>query len=265
MLTFVVRFRTAQFKLHFQKLARRTYLIPPPSAVAGLFGAILGIPRDELRGFCERNRILAGADLRSLGGLYVTLTRIHKFDRSSKEILQLLNEWSLHKPSKGRKIEDVYKDMMGLLPLKESEELFEPEYKFAIAATDSVVREGFRRLHELDFEYEIFGGNDYNFVDHIGEPREARLYKTRKGSGYCPTEELQSIEARNYTIIMDADHFHKEPAVSPPFLMSAPMGSQMERFTFAYGATLLTKTDRDAVDDGESTIFVYDPTKYLVP
>ena len=47
-LTFIIQFQTAQFKKHLLKLFRGTYLIPPPSVVAGVFGAILGVDRLSL-------------------------------------------------------------------------------------------------------------------------------------------------------------------------------------------------------------------------
>jgi len=264
-LTFVVRFQTAQFKTHFQKLVRKTYLIPPPSAVVGLFCAILGISRNKLKNFCKEKNILAGAELRSLEGYYTTFSRIFKLDRNYKDIIELLNEWSSHKPTGKRQLRDVYKDIAGLTPIKESEELFKPEYKFAIAANNEIVKEGLRRIRELDFEYDIFGGNDYHFVEYIGDAREAHLIKSREGSGYCPTEDVQRIKAQNYTIITDAKYSLRNGGLRPPIVIFAPIGPKMKTFAFVHGASIITTLKKDAVYDGESTIFVYDPTRCLVP
>jgi len=258
-LTFVVGFQTAQFKVHVQKLARRTYLIPPPSAVAGLFGAILGVPRDQLKDYCRRRRMLTGAELRSLEGCYTATSRIFKFDRDEKGIRRLLERW-LKKPTDVQ----VYKDIVGLMPLKESEELFRPEYKFAVAAEDDVIDEGLRRIRKLDFEYEIFGGNDYHFVHYIGDAREAHLIKSKKGSGYCPAEEVHSIDAREYEIITATSRL-SERNVRFPVVISAPIGPEMEIFTFVYKANIAAKSERYAVQDGESTIYVFDPARCFVP
>lgn len=266
MLTFRVRFQTAQFKVHFQKLTRKTYLIPPPSAVIGLFGAMLGISRNELKDFCKKQNVLAGAKLCSLQGYYTTISRIFKFDRSSKEIIELLKEWSSRRPAgKKRQLREVYKDIVGLTPLKESEGLFRPEYKFAIAARDKVVKEGLRRIRELNFEYDIFGGNDYHFVEYIGNAREARLVKTREGSGYHQTDHIQSIKAQNYTIIANTKYSISEGFLRLPTIIFAPVGPEMETFAFVYGANIVTTSEKNAVYDGESTIFVHDPTRCLIP
>jgi len=258
-LTFVIGFQTAQFKVHVQKLSRRTYLIPPPSAVAGIFGAILGVPRKELKNYCRKQKLLVGAELRSLEGYYTTISRIFKFDRDEKGIKRLLEKW-LRKPMDVR----IYKDIVGLMPLKESEELFRPEYKFAIAAEDEVIDEGLRRIRELNFEYDIFGGNDYHFVHYIGDAREARLIRSKEGTGYCPAKDVYSINAQEYEIIA-ANSCLSERGISLPVVISAPVGPVMDVFTFVYKASIITKSERYAVQDDESTIFVFNPTRCLVP
>jgi len=258
-LTFIIRFQTAQFKVHFQKLTRRTYLIPPPSAVAGIFCGILGVPRNELKDYCEAQKILVGAELRRLEGFYTTISRIFKFDRDERGLVRLLNKWS-KTPRDGR----VYKDIVGLMPIKESEELFRPEYKIAIAANDEVISEGLRRLRNLDFEYEVFGGNDYHFVDYIGDPNEARYVKSKEGSGYCPAEDLQSIKSQEFRVVINCKHLSRTNA-QLPIVMFSPVGPEMRCFVFAYGARLVTKSERSAVKDEDSTIFVYDPVRCIIP
>lgn len=257
--TFIVRFRTAQFKLHFQKLARRTYLIPPPSAVAGIFGAILGVERNKLEAFCEENSVMTGAELRNLEGYYITLSRIFKFDRDARDIVRLLEEFWTHTPRGKRTLESVYKDVYGLMPIKESEELFKPEYKLAMVARNELVKKVLRRLRAFDFEYEIFGGNDYHLVEHMGKPREARVIKSKRGRGYCPASELEKIEALNYKIILNTKNSFSKSNLQPPIVFFADVGLQLKTFAFVYGANIITKTERDAVQDEESTIYVYRP------
>lgn len=263
-LTFVVRFQTAQFKLHFQKLARRTYFIPPPSAVAGFFGAIMGVERSELRNFCKKQSVLVGAELRHLEGFYITISRIFKFDRDKNGIVQLLEEFLSRKPIGKRGLENVYKDMLGLLPLKESEELLKPEYKFAIVAKDIVVKECLRRILEFDFKYDVFGGNDYHFVEYIGNVREGHLIKSKEGSGYCPAKYLGRIKSEAYTIITDTTYIPTSGIPQTPIVIFAQVGPRMEDFAFVYRANIVTNQEINAVSDGESTIFVYDPRGYLV-
>lgn len=258
-LTFIARFRTAQFKVHFQKLARRSYLIPPPSAVAGLFGAIMGVPRDKLKAFCEEQRILTGAELRNLEGYYVTVSRIFKFDRDKADVISLLEKWS-----RNPRDAETYKAIVGLMPLKESEELFKPEYKFAIAGKDEVIEECLRRVQELNFEHDIFGGNDYHFVEYIGGAREASLTKSKKGCGYCLAEDVQQIDAQEYNVVFDSERLVKGGVARLPVVVFAPVGPKARTFLFVYGASIVAKSNRDAVQDGESTIFVFDPSECLV-
>jgi len=262
-LIFTVRFQTAQFRVHHQKLTRRTYLIPPPSAVAGFFGAILGISRTRLRNFYEEKKLLAGAELCKLGGYFTTISRIYKFDRDAREIRKLLEEWLLRKHK--RNLVDIYKDMMGLMPLKESEELFSPEYRYAIVANDEVIEEGLRRIETLDFEYDVFGGNDYHFVEYIGDAHEAKIVKSSKGRGYCPKNFFAKVESRNYRVILNSEHTLKENDEHLPIVLFETIGPEVETFVFVFRAEIITNREIDAAQDERSTIFVYDPVRYLVP
>jgi CRISPR-associated Cas5-like protein len=231
-LTFKIRFLTAQFKDHTSKLTRRTYLIPPPSVVAGVFGAILGLKRKELAELSKG--MLAGAELRSLNGRIVTLARIFKFEEEGP-----------------------------ISTIKESEELYMPEYKFAVASCDeSLMDEGIRRLRDFDFQYEIFGGNDYHFVEFIGEPRIAKMDRSREGYGYCPREYFERIEAESFNIAYDTSAI--EGTRSPIVMPVTFLANVNKEFVQAYGAKIITKRELNVVDDGESKIFVYEVSPFLV-
>jgi CRISPR-associated Cas5-like protein len=249
-LTLEIEFQTAQFKMHHLILSRRTYLIPPPSAVAGFFCAILGVHRKEMKKFCVDKKILAGAELRGLKGVFTSVSRIFKFDCGLEEVITRLEEWTLHKPRsrKNRTLADVYKDIVGMTPLKESEELFEPKYKFGIAGEQGTIEKILERLQSLDFEYDIFGGNDYHFIKTVGEVKRAELVKSTRGAGYCPVDQLRCFELQ------------KDKS---PIITFAPVGKKLKTFVFCYGITILAKDEIDAVRDAESTIFVYNPTEYL--
>jgi CRISPR-associated Cas5-like protein len=231
-LTFKVRFLTAQFRDHTSKLTRRTYLIPPPSAVAGIFGAILGLKRKELAELSKE--MLAGAELKSLNGRIVTLARMFKF-----------------------------KEKGPLLTIKESEELYMPEYKFAVASSnESLIDEGMRRLRDFSFEYEIFGGNDYHFIEFIGEPKTAKMDRGREGCGYCPREDFERIESETFNIAFDTRAIEetRNPIVMPVMFLA----NVNKEFVQVYGAKIVTKRELDVVDDGESKIFVYEVSPFLV-
>lgn len=253
-LTFKVHFLTAQFKDHASKVTRRTYLIPPPSAVAGFFGAILGLRREELAKLAKN--ILAGAELKSLGGRIVTLSKIYKFDRPTSGLLALIEEYY-------RDRSKVWRDIQGLSPITESEELYMPEYKFAIASSnESLVEEGVRRLREFDFEYDVFGGNDYHFVYCVGDPRPAKVYDSREGCGYCPREDLERIEAESYNVMFNANAIG--PAKSPIVMPVTFLAKVNAEFVQVYGAKIIAKKELTVVDDGESKVFVYEVDPFLV-
>jgi len=253
-LTFKIRFLTAQFKDHISKMTRRTYLIPPPSAVAGTFGAILGLDRAK---FVELSKdMLAGAELRSLNGRITTLARIFKFDRPTSQLLSLIRKY-YEASYKNRK------EIEGLLTVKESEELYMPEYKFAVASNnESMLEEGMKRLRDFDFEYEIFGGNDYHFVEFVGDPRPARVYNSKEGYGYCPREDFERLETDSFNMVYDISAIEgtKHPIIMPITFLANVNADYMQ----VYGAKIIARRELTIVDDGESKIFVYEVNPFLV-
>ncbi|MCS7105605.1 MAG: CRISPR-associated protein Cas5 [Thermofilaceae archaeon] len=255
-LTFVVRFTTAQFKDHMQKLVRRTYLIPPPSAVAGFYGAILGLSRSDLKNLSKK--IWAGAELRRFDGRGVSLARLFKFSQPADRLKTHLEAYF-----NGSRDKEILKEIQGLQTIKESEELFMPEYKFAIASTnEKLIDEGLERIRNYDFEYEVYGGNDYHFVEYISDPRLAQVSKSLEGCGYCPREDFEHVLADQYSIVRDID-FVKElthPIVIPVMFLA----DVRKEFIQVYGAKIRVKRELDAVDDGESKIFVYNLEPFFV-
>ncbi len=254
-LTFIVRFLTAQYKDHMQKMTRRTYLIPPPSAIAGMFGALLGLKREELHEIS--GEMLAGAELKFLGGRAITSARIIKIDHPLSGLISLLRRYY-----NGERSKDLIKDIQGLFTLKESEELYMPEYKFAIASSsETLIEEGLRRLKEYDFEYDVFGGNDYHIVEFIGEPKRAELEKSSEGYGYCRREDFGRIEAESFNVVWSAKTLRGE---STPIVMPVKfLANVKEEFIQVYGAKILLKKEQDVVNDGESKIFVHKIKPFL--
>jgi hypothetical protein len=235
-------------------MTRRTYLIPPPSAVAGTFGAILGLDRAK---FVELSKdMLAGAELRSLNGRITTLARIFKFDRPTSQLLSLIRKY-YEASYKNRK------EIEGLLTVKESEELYMPEYKFAVASNnESMLEEGMKRLRDFDFEYEIFGGNDYHFVEFVGDPRPARVYNSKEGYGYCPREDFERLETDSFNMVYDISAIEgtKHPIIMPITFLANVNADYMQ----VYGAKIIARRELTIVDDGESKIFVYEVNPFLV-
>lgn len=72
-----ITFSEALFKMHYTKGFRETYPIPLPSSVAGIFGALLGIERDEIKE--NFNDCLFGAKLLYYKGLNPEITSYIQF------------------------------------------------------------------------------------------------------------------------------------------------------------------------------------------
>jgi hypothetical protein len=242
-------------------MTRRTYLIPPPSAVAGIFGAVLGLNRAKLVELSKD--MLAGAELRSLNGRITTLARIFKFDRPASQLLTLIRKYYEASYKNREDREKVMKDIEGLLTIKESEELYMPEYKFAVASNNEpLLEEGMRRLRDFDFEYEIFGGNDYHFVEFVGDPRPARVYNSREGYGYCPREDFERLETDSFNIVYDISAVEgtKYPVILPVTFLANVKADYIQ----VYGAKIIASRELAIIDDGESKIFVYEVNPFLV-
>ncbi|MGC8910415.1 MAG: CRISPR-associated protein Cas5, partial [Fervidicoccaceae archaeon] len=134
-LTFRLSFETAQFKKHLIKLYRDTYIAPLPSAILGIVGAIVGVRRRELKEFACKKGILAGAVLLTYEGTVNETMTVVK-----------MKNWREY-----------------IRTPKRSVLLYRPEYKVAVASSSQkLMKELEERISRLDFEFEIFGGNDYN-------------------------------------------------------------------------------------------------------
>lgn len=217
-LTFDISFETAQFRKHLLKMYRDTYMMPLPSTIAGMVGAIFGIRRRALKGFVSERKILAGVAMLGFEGLI-----------NEMAILLKMKEWR-------ELIRTPVKNVI----------LFRPKYRIAVASKDdSFLGELKERLVKLDFEFEIYGGNDYNFVSWIGKPREARLSLSSEGEGICKLDDLESIEGSG-TLYMDDVN-----------------DGEVSRYAFGLDISIRTMRPLPVVEDGEHKIFVHDPSKFL--
>ncbi len=217
-LTFKVSFETAQFKKHLIKLYRDTYIAPPPSAILGMVGAMVGVRRRELREFSCEKGILTGAVLLSYEGTVNETMTVVK-----------MKDWSKYIRTPKRNVL-----------------LYKPEYKVAVASPDlELMKELGERISRLDFEFEIFGGNDYNFASWIGDVRRARLVRTKEGHGYCRLEDLEGIDGSGTLHIDEVNE------------------SGVVKYAFGQGVTLKLRKEALAVDDGQDSILVHESWKFL--
>ena len=234
-LTFKISFFTAQFRKHHVKLYRDTYLMPLPSTIAGIIGAILGIRRRELKNFARNVNLYCGAELIGYDGYVHELARIFKFPRAKiSEIVKRLRD-----PKAARELQPIYKSIS----------LYEPKYKIAVALRNKEIYDDLlRRLRELDFVFDIFGGNDYNFVKDIWDIREARFARSSVGRGYCSSMHFKSVSSGSEVIIVG----------------DMVLANVKEKFIFTHGGDVFLKTEKEVVDDGESRIFVHPAEIFLV-
>jgi len=209
--------------------------MPLPSTICGIIGAILGVNRRDLKEFASKVDLHCGAELIKFDGYISEIARIFKFPK--QKILDIVKK--LKDPKKAKELQPLYKSIM----------LYRPQYKLAIALNDEdVYFKIIRRLKTLDFKYEIYGGNDYNFVENIWEIKEAKLITTNIGQGYCLGKDFNDVLIKDESMI----------------LSDIVLADIKDRLIFAYGAEICTKGKIKAVDDGESKIFVHQASKFLV-
>ncbi len=216
-LAFTLIFETARFGGRRMGHLGGTYLAPPPSAVAGMVGAILGVMRGNLGDFACEKGLLTGAALLGYQG------RV--------EDAMVLRE--LEGGGRSRSVERISL-------------LYRPTYRVAVASPDDdLIGELEGRIGRLDFDYGLFGGNDYNFLAWIGDLKRGRLVRTRRGIGYCRLSDLMGFEGDGSIQI---DEVRGDEAVS---------------YAFGHGVVLRLARDHLAVDDGGERILVHESWRFL--
>jgi hypothetical protein len=156
----------------------------------------------------------------------------------------------------------VYEEVREILTIKEEQALFRPTYKFAFASSkESLINEAISRLKNLDFEYDVFGGNDYHFVEYIGDVKTASVEASREGSGYCPREYFENIKAYSYSAVPDLSRLKhlKTPLIVPATFLADIHAEYIQVF----GAEIITSKELLVVNDGDSKVFVYKVKPFL--
>ncbi|MCS7102304.1 MAG: CRISPR-associated protein Cas5 [Candidatus Korarchaeum sp.] len=216
-LTFRMSFETAQFRKHLVKFYRDTYLLPLPSAVAGIVGAVLGVRRPELAIKGKTLELKTGSMMLGYEGLISETMTVIK-----------MKGWR-------EAIRTPKRNVM----------LFRPSYKLAIASSnDEMIGELADRLRKMRFEFDPFGGNDYNFLSYIGDVREAKLVRTDRGYGCSRLSELRGIEGSGLVQVDEVND------------------GNVTKYAFGYRVSFLVREGL-AVDDGEHQILVHDAHSFL--
>ncbi len=158
-----IAFEEAMFRMHLTKAFRDTYLAPLPTSVAGMFGALLGLRRDDV--FPKFKGFMFGS-------------RLVKYKGKSKEYATLLQLKS------SRAYTSTQIPMFILV---------EPEYEIVIAGPDKEIEEMYGRLID-GFQYFPYGGSsDYLAVDvRLIGMDEPSIGKTIQN--YAPVDNVEDIK-----------------------------------------------------------------------
>ena len=92
-LTFLVSFFRSHFKRHETKKFRSTYILPPPTVVWGIVGAVLGVERDGLIDFVKENNLSVGAELCSFKGLDVEKATLMSWDEGERTFIRTVEDF----------------------------------------------------------------------------------------------------------------------------------------------------------------------------
>ncbi len=209
--------------------------MPLPSTIAGLIGAILGIRRKFLIEFVKQKDMHCGAELIGFDGYISEYVRFFKFPKKRKsEILKLLED-----PKKRKELMPVYKSLS----------LFQPKYRIAIAVNDEDLRDELMyRLRNFEFVYDVYGGNDYNFVDRIWAIKKAKILTSDRGRGYCSIDDFKSVEPDGKAIISS----------------DVVLANVKKKFVFVCYGEIILKNKLLVVQDDESRVIVHKASPFLV-
>jgi len=155
-----ISFFEAFFKVHYTKGFRLTYPIPLPTTVAGMFGAFLGIERDELAK--EFGEMLFGAKLVNYDGM--------------------ISENATYLQYKARPVK-------GTAPLLI---INNPTYLIAIASDEKKIEYVKERLNE-SVEYLPYGGQNDFFVKDWKILGIEDVTKSNEITNYAPQDWVKNI------------------------------------------------------------------------
>jgi CRISPR-associated protein Cas5 subtype I-B len=171
-------FSEALFKTHYTKGFRQTYPIPLPTSVAGIFGALLGIRREEV---IERFKdYLFGAKLLSYKGMYQENTSYIQY--------------------KGKPIRGVATTII----------INNPSYLIALIAKDNEVEKIYKKMKEDGITYFPYGGQNDFFVEEIKLRRIMDVNeKNTLIENYAPQDFVEKIELEKNTELQILPVRHK--------------------------------------------------------
>ena len=159
--TFSISFFTAHFKRHETKKFRSSYLLPPPTVIWGIIGAMFGVEREELSKFARENNLIVGAELLDFKGLVTEKATLMPWDKENRTFM--------------RTVEDF-------------EFLIEPCYRIGVCAKEELIEELKKRIEKRDFEFDIYGGISDCFLKDIKNENGAICMEGNEAKGMIPAE-----------------------------------------------------------------------------
>jgi len=173
-----IAFFEALFKSHYTKGFRLSYLIPLPTSVAGMFGAMLGIPRTDVGR--EFKDFMFGAVIIKHKGIV----------RENVTFLQ---------NKAGKTVKGVAKTFI----------INEPDYVIAMAG-DSIKLENFRIRLDEKLCYLPYGGQndffprDYRIFKDLEEVEDSNLVRN-----YAPSDWVESLKTNGVSELQILPVMHK--------------------------------------------------------
>jgi len=157
--TFLISFFTAHFKRHETKKFRSSYILPPPTAIWGIIGAIFGVEREELNKFARENNFIVGSELCAFKGLATEKATLMPYDTGNRIFI--------------RTIEDF-------------EFLIQPSFKIGVYAKTDMIEELKQKIEKRYFEFDIYGGISDCFLKDIKNEESAEFAEKTDVRGMIP-------------------------------------------------------------------------------
>ncbi|MEM2260645.1 MAG: CRISPR-associated protein Cas5 [Candidatus Aenigmatarchaeota archaeon] len=173
-----ITFSEALFKTHYTKGFRQTYPIPLPTTVAGIFGALLGIRREEIKE--KFKNCLFGAKLLAYKGIYPEITTYIQY--------------------KGRPIRGVATSII----------INNPTYLIALATIDDIIETFYNKLNS-GIKYFPYGGQNDFFTEEIKLLKGIRNVNEKSVwiENYAPQDFVENIELEKDTELQILPVRHK--------------------------------------------------------
>lgn len=188
-LSIYISFFEAHFKVHYTRKFKLSYPIPLPTTVAGIFGAILGIDRDEISKYFSNFYFGAGLNNEYVDS-YDTATFIQfPWDKKTwppgVEKIQIINE---------------------------------PEYIICIAGKDSDIKDIFTRINN-GLKFLPYGGQNDFFIKDIKIGKIEKVEMSDTIENYAPKSIVKDILITNNkkTFLNLLPVMHKFTDDSAPF------------------------------------------------